>query len=108
MRCCDSCNLVLPCKSIKKMKGSILQTEIICKHCAKVHKKRLILEYLFFWLSIIVFYMELIFPLAVKEVETMLWHMQEYLAPFRWWELGEIICCFKLSIMVEAAFFIKQ
>uniref|UniRef100_A0A2C9VU10 Histone-lysine N-methyltransferase n=1 Tax=Manihot esculenta TaxID=3983 RepID=A0A2C9VU10_MANES len=40
MRCCDSCNLVLPCKSIKKMKGSILQTEIICKHCAKLRKSK--------------------------------------------------------------------
>ncbi|KAF2324880.1 hypothetical protein GH714_020964 [Hevea brasiliensis] len=40
MRRCDSCNLVLPCKTIKKMKGSMLQTEHICKHCAKLRKSK--------------------------------------------------------------------
>ncbi|KAJ9188144.1 hypothetical protein P3X46_003534 [Hevea brasiliensis] len=40
MRRCDSCNLVLPCKTIKKMKGSMLQTERICKHCAKLRKSK--------------------------------------------------------------------
>ncbi|XP_065860213.1 histone-lysine N-methyltransferase ATX3 [Euphorbia lathyris] len=40
MRCCDSCNLVLPCKTVKKRTGSSFQTESICKHCAKLRKSK--------------------------------------------------------------------
>ncbi|XP_015577364.2 histone-lysine N-methyltransferase ATX3 [Ricinus communis] len=39
MRCCDSCNLILPCKTIKR-KASVFQTELICKHCAKLRKSK--------------------------------------------------------------------
>ncbi|XP_050237059.1 histone-lysine N-methyltransferase ATX3 isoform X2 [Mercurialis annua] len=39
MRSCDSCNLILPCKTIKR-KGSVIRTEFICRHCAKLRKSK--------------------------------------------------------------------
>ncbi|XP_012083218.1 histone-lysine N-methyltransferase ATX3 isoform X2 [Jatropha curcas] len=40
MKRCDSCNLILPCKTIKMQKGSKFQMELICKHCAKLRKSK--------------------------------------------------------------------
>eukprot|EP00258_Populus_trichocarpa_P011756 XP_002320864.3 histone-lysine N-methyltransferase ATX3 isoform X3 [Populus trichocarpa] len=40
MRCCDGCNLILPCKTLKKRKRSTFQSEILCKHCAKLRKSK--------------------------------------------------------------------
>lgn len=37
-RPCDGCGLFLPCKTIKKMKGSTYETLLLCKHCAKLRK----------------------------------------------------------------------
>ncbi|CAN0884773.1 Histone-lysine N-methyltransferase ATX3 [Linum grandiflorum] len=38
MRCCDDCNLVLPCKVVKKLNGPVYQNELLCDHCAKLRK----------------------------------------------------------------------
>ncbi|WCJ22411.1 Histone-lysine N-methyltransferase ATX3 [Euphorbia peplus] len=40
MKCCDSCNLVLPCNTVKKRTGAIVRTESICKHCAELSKSK--------------------------------------------------------------------
>ncbi|KAJ8900489.1 hypothetical protein K2173_025266 [Erythroxylum novogranatense] len=40
MKRCDSCNLIVPCKILKNRRGSICQTEILCKHCAKLRKSK--------------------------------------------------------------------
>ncbi|CAN1762238.1 Histone-lysine N-methyltransferase ATX3 [Linum perenne] len=38
MRCCDDCNLMLPCKVVKKLNGSVHENELLCDHCAKLRK----------------------------------------------------------------------
>lgn len=35
-RPCDCCGLITPCKSMKKLKGSDSDIQVLCKHCAKV------------------------------------------------------------------------
>ncbi|XP_034926271.1 histone-lysine N-methyltransferase ATX3 [Populus alba] len=40
MKICDGCNLILPCKIVKKRKRSTFQTELLCKHCAKLRKSK--------------------------------------------------------------------
>ncbi|XP_062155071.1 histone-lysine N-methyltransferase ATX3 [Alnus glutinosa] len=37
-RPCDGCGLFLPCKTMKKLKGSTYETLLLCKHCAKLRK----------------------------------------------------------------------
>lgn len=39
-RPCDGCGLFLPWKNMKKMKGSTRQTQLLCKHCAKLCKSK--------------------------------------------------------------------
>ncbi|KAJ4828953.1 hypothetical protein Tsubulata_028376 [Turnera subulata] len=38
LRCCDGCNLILPCKTMKRRNGSTFQIELLCKHCFKLRK----------------------------------------------------------------------
>uniref|UniRef100_A0A2P2LUG2 Histone-lysine N-methyltransferase ATX3 n=1 Tax=Rhizophora mucronata TaxID=61149 RepID=A0A2P2LUG2_RHIMU len=40
MRCCDSCDLIFPCKIMRKKKGSIVETEFLCEHCSKLRKSK--------------------------------------------------------------------
>uniref|UniRef100_A0A2N9HXA4 Histone-lysine N-methyltransferase n=1 Tax=Fagus sylvatica TaxID=28930 RepID=A0A2N9HXA4_FAGSY len=37
---CDGCGLFVPCKNLKKMKGSTRETQFFCKHCAKLRKSK--------------------------------------------------------------------
>ncbi|WKA05812.1 hypothetical protein VitviT2T_023751 [Vitis vinifera] len=37
---CDGCGCVLPCKSSKKMNNSTGETQLLCKHCAKLRKSK--------------------------------------------------------------------
>ncbi|KAJ9681209.1 hypothetical protein PVL29_020200 [Vitis rotundifolia] len=37
---CDGCGCVLPCKSLKKMNNSTGETQLLCKHCAKLRKSK--------------------------------------------------------------------
>ncbi|KAF3439869.1 hypothetical protein FNV43_RR18147 [Rhamnella rubrinervis] len=39
-RPCDGCGLTVPCKTIKKIKGSSRQSQNFCKHCAKLKKSK--------------------------------------------------------------------
>ncbi|CAK8560684.1 unnamed protein product [Lathyrus sativus] len=39
-RCCDSCGLILPCKTMKKVKGSSYAPQFHCKHCFKLRKSK--------------------------------------------------------------------
>jgi len=41
-RCCASCGLMLPCKTMKKIKDSSHAPQFLCKHCVKVIQKGLI------------------------------------------------------------------
>ncbi|CAI0469657.1 unnamed protein product [Linum tenue] len=59
MKCCGGCSLMLPCKVVKSRKDSVYMTELLCKTLCQV-----------------------------KEVQPVLWDMQEDLAPFRWRKLG--------------------
>ncbi|XP_038709358.1 histone-lysine N-methyltransferase ATX3-like [Tripterygium wilfordii] len=40
MRQCSACALLLPLKSLKKMKGSTGEAQLLCKHCAKLLKSK--------------------------------------------------------------------
>ncbi|PON98019.1 Histone-lysine N-methyltransferase ATX [Trema orientale] len=40
VRPCDGCGLSLPCKVMKKMKGSSCKAHFLCKHCAKLKKSK--------------------------------------------------------------------
>ncbi|CAK7348720.1 unnamed protein product [Dovyalis caffra] len=40
MRCCAGCNVILPCKTMKKRKRSAFQSELLCIHCAKLRKSK--------------------------------------------------------------------
>ncbi|KAK6260553.1 hypothetical protein SCA6_015027 [Theobroma cacao] len=39
-RPCDSCGSVVPLKTMKKMKKSAYEAELLCKHCAKLRKSK--------------------------------------------------------------------
>ncbi|KAK8509676.1 hypothetical protein V6N12_001755 [Hibiscus sabdariffa] len=39
-RPCDSCGSVVPLKTLKKMKKSAYEAELLCKHCAKLRKSK--------------------------------------------------------------------
>ncbi|KAK9910195.1 hypothetical protein M0R45_034166 [Rubus argutus] len=39
-RPCDCCGLITPCKSMKKLKGSDSEIQVLCKHCAKLTKSK--------------------------------------------------------------------
>ncbi|KAA8516176.1 hypothetical protein F0562_019355 [Nyssa sinensis] len=39
-RTCDSCDMILPCKTLKKTKGSTSEGQLLCEHCAKLRKSR--------------------------------------------------------------------
>lgn len=63
IRYCAGCGLMLPCKTMKKIKDSHCAPQFYCKHCAKAMRN-------------------------VTKIKTILWHLQKDLASFRWWELG--------------------
>ncbi|KAL6131074.1 hypothetical protein ACLB2K_069452 [Fragaria x ananassa] len=39
-RPCDCCGLINPSKALKKVKGSGSETQVLCKHCAKLRKSK--------------------------------------------------------------------
>uniref|UniRef100_A0A5B7CF24 Putative histone-lysine N-methyltransferase ATX4-like isoform X2 n=1 Tax=Davidia involucrata TaxID=16924 RepID=A0A5B7CF24_DAVIN len=39
-RPCDSCGMILPCKTMKKTKGSTSEAHLLCEHCAKLRKSK--------------------------------------------------------------------
>ncbi|OMP08615.1 Tudor/PWWP/MBT superfamily protein [Corchorus olitorius] len=39
-RPCDSCGLVVPLKTMKKIKKSTYEAELLCKHCSKLRKSK--------------------------------------------------------------------
>ncbi|KAM5555633.1 histone-lysine N-methyltransferase ATX3 [Rosa sericea] len=39
-RPCDCCGLITPSKAMKKVKGSGSETQVLCKHCAKLKKSK--------------------------------------------------------------------
>lgn len=39
-RCCASCGLMLPCKTMKKVKDSSHAPQFLCKHCVKLRKSK--------------------------------------------------------------------
>ncbi|KAL7002378.1 RING-type E3 ubiquitin transferase [Sarracenia purpurea var. burkii] len=39
-RLCDSCGLVLPCKTTKKKRGLTCEVHYLCEHCAKLRKSK--------------------------------------------------------------------
>lgn len=92
---CTGCGLMLPCKTMKKIKDSSCAPQHYCKPCAKV-KWMTHLRCLHFLGLIIYLLLNLIFStdgsvLSVTEIKTILWHLQKDLAPFRWRWLGEIV-----------------
>ncbi|XP_030541052.1 histone-lysine N-methyltransferase ATX3 isoform X2 [Rhodamnia argentea] len=40
MQTCDSCGLIIPCRSMKKMKGPSGEAQTLCRHCAKLLKSK--------------------------------------------------------------------
>lgn len=92
-RVCDGCGLIRPCK-LKRMKGLVSETQFLCKHCSKVHKT-LFLNFIphecnfhFFIdgryrLTVFLITISTFILFTVTKIRAVLWHMQEYLAPFR-------------------------
>nr|GME17234.1 histone-lysine N-methyltransferase ATX4-like isoform X2 [Ipomoea batatas] len=39
-RSCDSCGLIIPCRSIKKVKEKNAQTQFLCAHCIKLRRSK--------------------------------------------------------------------
>ncbi|KAK3037321.1 hypothetical protein RJ639_032083 [Escallonia herrerae] len=40
VRTCDSCSLTRPCKTMKKIKGTTSETQLLCEHCVKLRKSK--------------------------------------------------------------------
>jgi hypothetical protein len=93
---------------MKKMKGSTYETLLLCKHCAKVCYKCFIVESHFLKHVIVssCFLSDVHVNIStVTKIWTILWYLQENLAPFRWRELGEIISKSKLGLLFVLFFF---
>lgn len=92
-RCCAGCGLMLPCKTMKKIKDSNCAPRFYCKHCTKVtHNGQYIILSNFSLNNFIAhIYFNYFYVLAATKIKTILWHLQKDLASFRWWELGEIV-----------------